>query len=139
MTSLSLPETFQPENLGVWDPESLHHLQLHRHPVRGVVAQLREVIVDGLGVNLNVSLSDRIHLIELVVWWYLYPLVSPLHDEVSIDFYRELSVVNFQNLEVVKSNLDLCWRLPRGVEGRVELAVVGRNTKHVVYGAVPAV
>lgn len=54
------PEALQPEYLGVRYPEPLHHLQLHRDPVRRVVAQLREVIVYGLRVNLNIlRLSDE--------------------------------------------------------------------------------
>ena len=70
---------------------------------------------------------------------YLNPLVPPFYNEVSIDFYRELPVINFENFEVIKSNLDFCRRLPWGIERRVEFAVVRRNTKHVVYGAVPTV
>ena len=65
-SSHCLPEPLQSEYLGVRYPESLHHLQLHRNPVSGVVAQLWEVVVDGLRVNLNIIiLSDKIHLFRL--------------------------------------------------------------------------
>ena len=65
-----LPEPLQSEYLSVRYPESLHHLQLHGNPVGRVVAQLREVVVDGLRVNLNTAsliLSDKIHLLELAL------------------------------------------------------------------------
>ena len=66
--SPSLPESLESEYLSVRYPESLHHLQLHRNPVSRVVAQLREVVVDGLRVNLNIILlSDKIHLFELAL------------------------------------------------------------------------
>ena len=83
----------------------------------------------------------RISIVEEIVnegcgGSHLDPLVPPLDNEVSINFYRELSVINFQNFEVIESNLNFCWRLPRGIERRVEFAVVSRNTKHVVNGAV---
>ena len=48
-----LRESLEPENLCVGDPEPVHQLQLHRHPVRGVVAQRGEVVVYGLVVHLG--------------------------------------------------------------------------------------
>ena len=63
-----LPESLQSEYLSVRYPESLHHLQLHRNPVSRVVAQLGEVVVDCLRMNLNIIiLSDKIHLFRLAL------------------------------------------------------------------------
>ena len=43
---------------------------------------------------------------------FLNSLVSPLHNKVGIDFDSELSVINFEDLEIVETNLDLRGRLP---------------------------
>ena len=67
---------------------------------------------------------------------HLNSLVPPFHNKVGINFYRELSVINFEYFKIIKSNLNFCWRFPRGIERRVEFAVVSRNTKHVIYRAV---
>ena len=69
----------------------------------------------------------------------LNSLVSPLNNEVSVDLYGELSVINLEDLKVVQTNLNFSRRFSRRIEGRIELAVVGWNTEHVVNGAVLSV
>ena len=69
----------------------------------------------------------------------LNSLVSPLNNEVSVDLYGELSVINLEDLKVVQTNLNFSRRFSRRIERRIELAVVGWNTEHVVNGAVLSV
>ena len=76
------------------------------------------------------------HLPPPTTTTHLNSLIPPFHNKVGINFYCELSVINFEYFKIIKSNLNFCWRLPRGIERRVEFAVVSRNTKHVIYRAV---
>ena len=69
----------------------------------------------------------------------LNPLVSPLNNEVSVDLYGELSVINLEDLKVVQTNLNFSRRFSRRIEGRIELAVVGWNTEHIINRAVLSV
>ena len=86
------------------------------------------------GGNYNRSFPDN----QVISPSYLNSLISPFDNKVSIDLDGELSVINFEDFEIIKSDLDLCRWLSWGVEGRVELAVVGRDAEHVVYRAVLA-
>ena len=92
-----LPESLQSEYLSVRYPESLHHLQFHRNPVSRVVAQFREVVVDGLGVNLNIIvLSDEIHLFELALV-VVVKSNADLFWEEGINGLRFVSCINLSN------------------------------------------